>query len=150
MTRQARSEQSRPKRVSVAEQRNKLTVYGLDHDNFYYRWVNDIDDRLGTFIRAGYEFVKGSEVGEVGDPTVETSQGTDSRVSKGVGGGTKAFLMKIPREIFNEDQAAKEADILETERAMRRSKNESQHQHAQDADIVNVKISSVRGRERIR
>lgn len=149
MTRQARSEQSRPTRVSVAEQRNKLTVFGLDHDNFYYRWVNDVDDRLATFVRAGYIFVDKKEVGDVGDPTVETSQGTDSRVSRGVGMGRKAWLMKLPRELWQADQDAKEADILETERAMRSSRSNNQHHAAQEADIVNVKISSVRGRERV-
>jgi hypothetical protein len=150
MSRQSRESQARPNRVSVAEQRNKLTVYGLDRENFYYRFVTDKDDRIARFLRAGYEFVSKEEAGEIGDPTVETSQGTDSRASRGVGGGRVGYLMKLPMELWKQDQAAKEADILETERAMHRSKNESSHPYAQDADIINVQISSVHGRERVR
>jgi hypothetical protein len=58
--------------------------------------------------------------------------------------GTKAYLMKLPLEFKKEYDAAKEADILETERAMHRSKYQSQHAAAQNAEIVNVDIASSR------
>jgi hypothetical protein len=122
---------------------------GLDTENFFYRWFNDVDQRLVSAQRAGYEFVLQSEVPSVGDYTVESSKGTDSRVVRGVGFGTKAYLMKLPLEFKKEYDAAKEAEISETERAMHRSKNQSQHGAAQGADIVNANIASVRGRERI-
>lgn len=140
MTRETRESQERPKRISVNQQRDKLNVLGLDTDNFYYRWVNDMDDRLFTFKQAGYEFVDKSEIKSSGDPTVDTSKGTDSRIRKGVGGGLTAYLMKLPWEYKKQDDAEREAEILETERSMRRLKSETGHQLSQDADYGRVSI----------
>lgn len=146
MTRETRESQERPKRVSVNQQRDKLNVLGLDTDKFYYRWVNDIEDRLLVFKNAGYEFVDKSEVKSSGDPTVDTSRGTDSRIRKGVGGGRVAYLMKLPLEYKREYDAEKEAEILEAERAMRRLKSETGHHMSQDADYGKADIVSTRKR----
>lgn len=140
MTRETREAQARPARVSVNQQRDKLNVLGLDTANFYYRWVNDVGDRLMEFTQAYYEFVQKSEIKSSGDPTVDTSKGTDSRVRKGVGGGRWAYLMKLPIELKKKDDADKEAEILETERAMRRLKNETGHHMSQDADYGKVEL----------
>jgi len=140
MTRETREEQARPQRISVNAQRDKLNVLGLDTANFYYRWVNDIEDRLLMFKNAGYLFVEKSEIKSSGDPTIDTSKGTDSRVRKGVGGGRVAYLMKLPLEYKKEYDADKEAEILETERAMRRLKNETGHHMSQDADYGKVDL----------
>ena len=146
MTRETREAQVRPKRLSVSEQRDKLNVLGLDTNNFYYRWVNDVDERLLTFKTAGYEFVQKSEVKSLGDPTVDSSLGTDSRIRKGVGGGRIAYLMKIPLEYKAEYDADKEAELLETERAMRRLKKDTGHSMSQDAEYGNIDIGSRRSR----
>ena len=148
-TRTKLSETARPEYQSVREQRNKLTVMGLDTANFYYRWVIDRDDRLSVFLNAGYNFVLKTEVpsGFAGDKEVETSKGTDTRLTRAMGGAKMGYLMKLPLKLRSVYEAEKEADILETERAMRRPKTQSNHQAAQDADIVNVKLNSVRGRE---
>jgi hypothetical protein len=140
MTRESRESQERPQRISVNQQRDKLNVLGLDTANFYYRWVNDVEDRLLTFKQAGYEFVNKSEVKGSGDPTVDISKGTDSRLRKGVGGGMTAFLMKLPLEYKKEYDAEQEAEILETERSMRRLKSETGHRMSQDADYGSVSI----------
>ena len=140
MTRETREEQARPQRISVNAQRDKLNVLGLDVANFYYRWVNDTDDRLLIFKNAGYVFVEKSEIKSSGDPTIDTSKGTDSRVRKGVGGGRVAYLMKLPLELKRKDDADKEAEILETERAMRRLKTETGHHMSQDADYGKVDL----------
>lgn len=139
MTRESRKEQSRPERVPVSENRNVLSVKGLD-PNFYHRWVNDVDNALQVYLDAGYQFVT-KDGGPVGDPTVETSQGTDSRFRKGVGGGITAFLMRLPMELWKEDQARKEADIRETERAMRQLQQNTGHRHSQEADYGKLDIS---------
>ena len=151
MARTTISETARPQRMSVREQRNKLTVLGLDDKNFYYRWVIDRDDRLAVFLRAGYVFVQKTEVPAsfAGDWEVETSKGTDTRLQRAMGGGKLGWLMKLPLDIRSIYEAEKEADILETERAMRRPKNQSNHQAAQDAEIVNVDLQNVRGRPRV-
>lgn len=145
MTRESRETQVRPKRVSVNEQRDKLNVLGLDTSNFYYRWVNDIEDRLFIFKNAGYEFVDKKEAKTHGDPTIDTSSGTDTRIRKGVGGGVTAYLMKLPLEFKREYDAEKEAELLETERAMRRLKNQTGHSMSQDADYGNIDFGSRRG-----
>ena len=150
MSRTTVAENARPTRISLREQRNKLTLYGLDDKNFYYRWFTDKDDRLAECLRAGYEFVLKSELpGQFGgDLDVETSKGADSRISRGVGGGKRGWLMKLPLDIRSIYEAEKEADILETERAMRSKKSNTQHPDSPDADLVNVKVESVRGRPR--
>jgi hypothetical protein len=140
MTRETREEQARPQRVSVNAQRDKLNVLGLDTKNYYYRWVNDIEDRLLIFKNAGYLFVEKSEIKSSGDPTIDTSKGTDSRVRKGVGGGRVAYLMKLPLEFKKEYDADKEAEILETERAMRRLKTETGHHMSPEADYGKADI----------
>ena len=139
MTRESRSEQTRPARVPVSENRNTLSVKGLD-PNFYHRWVNNVDNALQVYLDAGYEFVN-KNGSPVGDPTVETSKGTDSRYSKGVGGGITAFLMRLPLEIYKQDQARKEADINEGERAMRQLQSKTGHRNSQEADYGKLDIS---------
>lgn len=146
MSRIQRSDQTRPQRVPLAEQRNKLTVSGLDANNFYYRWVNDRDDRLQRFLNAGYVFVEKSEIEGVGDPTVESSKGTDSRVVKSVGGPLKAYLMKIEKTLHADDQKMKQREIDETERAMRTLGK--RHSANQQADYGKIKIGSVIGDEK--
>ena len=140
MSRQSREEQARPKRISVNQQRDKLSVIGLDTAHFYYRWFNDQDGRIEDALNAGYVFVEKSEVQRSGDPTVDTSRGTDSRIRKGVGGGLVAYLMKLPLEFKKEYDAEKEAEILETERAMKRIKSKDGHPAAQEADYGSFKI----------
>lgn len=140
MTRETRESQARPARVSVNQQRDKLSVLGLDTDNFYYRWVNDIEDRLHIFKNAGYEFVLKTEIKSSGDPTVDSSLGTDSRIRKGVGGGLTAFLMKLPIDFKKEYDAEKEADLLETERTMHRLQKDTGDPRSQDADFGRVDI----------
>lgn len=138
MSRETRASQSREHRVPVAESRNTLTVSNLD-PNFYYRWVNDRDNNIARYLKAGYVFVD-KEGKEAGDPTVETSRGTDSRLRKGVGGGITAYLMRLPKELWQEDQARKEADLRETERAMRQLQKHTGHEHSQAADYGDLKI----------
>jgi len=107
-------EKQKPKRVPMGR-RNVLSVKGItDDENFHYHWFNDIEDRLQYCMEAGYEFVARNGL-QAGDKTVETARGTDSVMKKGVGGGRVAYLMRIPIELYREDQAAKQklADDLD-------------------------------------
>ena len=94
---------SRPKMPPVISTRLKLTVPGLDHDNYYHRWCNDIDQNIPNRMEEGYEFVikKGQQAGE---RTADYSQSTSSYYVKSVGQGVKAFLMRIPKEWHRERQ----------------------------------------------
>lgn len=137
MARESRQDQARVARTPVHENRNRLSVAGLD-PNFYHRWVNDVDEALATYLEAGYEFVE-KDRKKVGDPTVDTSQGTDSRIRKGVGGGVVAYLMRLPMELWKADQAAKDQDLKEMERAIRSLSKNTAHPLAQEADYGEFK-----------
>jgi hypothetical protein len=104
----------RPQRTPVG-QRNILTVKGKD-PAFEYRIVNDIDDRISQFKAAGYEIVP-DEAASIGDKrvTAATSIGSGKQIS--VGQGTKAFLMRIPKEWYQEDQALKLGHVAAIEQA---------------------------------
>ena len=104
----------RPKRTPLG-QRNRLTYDNLD-PAFEYRVINDKDDRLKRAQEAGYEFVH--EAGKLGDERVAEGTSIDSRVAKPVGNGMTGFLMRIPKELYAEDQAGKIAEIEKTEAAM--------------------------------
>ncbi len=95
--------------------RNILTVKGKD-PNFEYRIVNDSDDRIAQFQEAGYELVPDDTV-KVGDKRVNsaTSEGSVKQIS--VGQGTKAYLMRIKKDWYLEDQRAKQKHVNEIERA---------------------------------
>ena len=101
----------RRKRVGVGIPRLKLS-YNSQEADYVYRWVNDKDNRIENFQEGGYEFVgKGPE-----------QEGTDvgTRISKVVmtnddGSPRKAYLMRIKKEWYDEDQAEKhkQLDIVE-------------------------------------
>lgn len=111
----------RPDRIPVYEaNRNKITVTGLDHENFQYRWVNDTEGRIDMFLNAQWEFVA-KEGQKVGDGGVDSSARTSSAISKGMGGGVVAYLMRIPKDIWLMDQERKEKeDIAALEADMKR------------------------------
>jgi len=138
MTRESRDEPVHKTRTAVASNRAPLTYRGLDRENFEPRFVLDKDDRIAMFLEAGYEFVKpnGSSVGE---KTVETSSGLDSRVSKSTG-GRKLYLMQLPMKFYKEDQLAKQKQIDEMEQSMRPRKGESA-----EADYGKVEIKTGKG-----
>lgn len=108
------------KRIPVSgAERNVLTVQRKE-PGFVYRFVNNVDDRIQKFIDAGYEPVTHQQAGQVGDARVDSSQGTSSIVEKGVGGGKKAVLMRIPEEFYKEDQKAKQEYVDNLEASMKR------------------------------
>lgn len=120
-TRQELKSKVRPDRVPVYEaNRNKITVKGLDHENFMYRWVNDTEDRLNTFLNAQWEFVLKNGL-QAGDGDVDSSQRTTSALSKGMGSGVVAYLMRIPKDIWLDDQERKEREEIATLEADMRS-----------------------------
>lgn len=107
---------ARPKRTPISG-RNVLTVQGKE-PGYEYRIVNDSGDRIEMFKDAGWELVDSKAV-TVGDRRVDrtTSEGSKAQVS--VGGGTKAFVMRIPKEYYDEDQKAKADRIKALEDTMK-------------------------------
>jgi len=110
----AKAPRGRTQRVPVGT-RNVLTVAGKDA-NYEYRVINDSGDRVQEFLDAGYELVENSSV-RVGDKRVNSasSEGSVSQIS--VGQGQKAFVVRIKKEWYEEDQARKQIKVNEMENA---------------------------------
>ncbi len=108
---------TRTRRTPINGQRNVLNVRGKD-PNYSYRIVNDVDDRINEFLERGYEVVTDEDV-KVGDKRVAKPTQSGSAVELSVGGGTKAFLMRIKKEWYDEDQEAKAAKTTEIENQMK-------------------------------
>lgn len=92
--------------------------------NWDYRWVNDSDMRIHNMIQRDWEFAE-SEL-----DVSNTDTGMGSRVERTVNerstkGPQKGFLMKKPKEIYEEDQAAKEAKRKQLEKSMEKGQAQS-------------------------
>lgn len=103
-------------RVPVS-QRNILTVKGKD-PAYEYRVVNDIDDRVAQFIEGGYE-VCDNEPHDVGDKRVSQGTSVGSKKMFSVGQGTKAYLMRIKKEWYQEDQTRKQGFVNQQEASIK-------------------------------
>lgn len=108
--------QARTGRTPVTE-RNVLSVKGKE-PGYHYRIVNDTGDRIQQLMDAGYEIVDAGSV-QVGDKRIAAvnPEGTKAQVS--VGGGTKAYVMRQKQEWYDEDQAAKQARVTQSEEAIK-------------------------------
>jgi len=94
------------------------------------RWINDVKDgmRMRAFKDAGYEFVMQGEVDTSGltiQAGADTPIGTP--ISKQVGGGIKAYLMKQREDYYQEDQRAKQREIDALEQSLRRKRTTPQN-----------------------
>lgn len=97
-------------RVPFGSHRRRLYV-GKTDPKFVYHWFNDTQDRLQRAIDAGYEFVtkkmmNGKDVGDRDVGNQNTS--LDSRTSKRINEVLTAYLMRIKREYWEEDQKVKQ------------------------------------------
>jgi hypothetical protein len=112
-------ENARPKRVPLFDQpRNILTVTGK-RAGYEYRWFNDVDNRIERAKLGGWDHVTYEELAQVGDVTAHSTRvSPKDLVSRKVGGTDMAFLMCIPKELYEEDQAAKQRQIDELEAQM--------------------------------
>lgn len=97
--------------------RNVLTVVGKDPD-YEYRIVNDTGDRIAAFEDAGYTLVNAADV-RVGDKRVNNPSPEGSKAQVSVGGGAKAFVMRIPKDLYKEDQEAKLQRVRELEETIK-------------------------------
>lgn len=107
-------------------QRGPQSISGEKDPNFVYRFVNDTGSRIHNFQAAGYEFVTDDQL-TVGDSRVTdpSEMGSGKRVISN--DGTVSYLMRIKKEFYEEDQAAKAALINETESAMKRDATQDRY-----------------------
>lgn len=110
-----RPTKERVKRTPVGGHRNILTVANKD-PNYVYRWVLDTPGRLEAFKEGGYEVV--TKDMDVGDSTVDKASQLGSAVTM-VRGVSTLVLMRIPKEWYDEDQAAKQEEIDALEATMK-------------------------------
>ena len=114
-------------------QRGPQSIAGEKDPNYVYRFVNDTGSRIANFQAAGYEIVKDDEL-TVGDSRVFDPSDLCSGKKVTSNDGTVSYLMRIKKEYYEEDQAAKQNYINETERAMKQ-------QATQSADYGTFKVT---------
>jgi hypothetical protein len=109
---------NRVRRSAINGTRNRLNIRGKE-DGYVYRIVNDVDDRIQTFLEMGYELVTDPNV-TVGDKRVAlaTKEGSPQKVS--VGQGIQGYVMRQKQEYFDEDQKAKQEKVNELETSIKR------------------------------
>lgn len=110
----AKSPSGRVRRTPVGV-RNVLTVAGKEA-GYEYRIVNDTGDRVEQFKAAGYEVVSAKDV-TIGDRRVSAASAEGTAATVSVGGGTKAVVMRIKSEWYEEDQGRKQESVDQTEAA---------------------------------
>lgn len=93
-------------------------------DGYVDRWVNDIPGRIDKFKQAGYELV---ESASVGDSSVDGTHNESGNVSRDMGKGITAYLMRQRKDYYLEDQDAKQKVVDEIEESLRRDKNEDRN-----------------------
>jgi hypothetical protein len=124
-----RGRQKRTDRIPFGVLRQKLnldkaTEARLKREKLVPRWINDDDfgQRIKDAQSGGYEFVTADGTEKIGD--AKELQDSNKAIKKLVGthrdGSSKiAYLMAIPEEFYNEDQAAKEEVNMRVDNAIR-------------------------------
>lgn len=124
----AEREEGRRTRVPFSGRRANLQLSeaerkALDEAGYVPRWVNDRDGRVERALAGGYEFVKPEEATSIGIYGDVHKGNTDigDKVSKVVSRGEpiiRAYLMKIKKEYYEEDQKAKESVNKKVDKAL--------------------------------
>lgn len=107
-------------------QRGPMVISGDKDPDFVYRFVNDNGSRIHNFQQAGYEIVEDNGL-TVGDTRVSdaSSLGSAKRVISN--DGTNSILMRIKKEYYEEDQAAKADLLAEQEAAMKQEASQGMY-----------------------
>lgn len=111
---------ARPRRTPLS-QRNRLEVKNKQ-PGYFYRIVNDVDDRIDDLLERGYEIVPDAKVGAATRRRVDDPSAPGSASYISVGQGTKAVVMRIPLEYKQEDDAMKAQLVDDTEQTMKAPK----------------------------
>jgi len=113
-------------RVPVGGQRQKTQLSEVDldkfaEDGFVVRWFTDAAGRVQAAVAGGWDFVKPEEAMSIGQHSLHAENSDlGSKVSIVADReGTRQVLMKIEKEYFDEDQAAKEERNALVDQALR-------------------------------
>lgn len=111
------------KRVPFGAHRTKLQVED-SIPGYVLRWFNDRDGRLERAQEGGYEFVQKDEVPRLGQGQIhQDNTDINSKVSKVVSRGEpviRAYLMKIKKAWYDEDQQVKESINRQVDESLRK------------------------------
>jgi hypothetical protein len=107
---------SQAMRIPVGGSRN-VTAVNDTPDGYVDRWVNDKPGRIDKFKRAGYENVQAADIGDSGVDATHAQAGV---VSREMGQGITAYLMRQRKDYFKDDQKAKQLAVDATEDSIRR------------------------------
>lgn len=102
--------------------RNRLSIVGKE-PGYEYRIAMDKDDNIAALQEAGYEFVPADKV-RVGDKRVNVPSSTEGgqNATVSLGGGRVGYVMRQKQEWYDEDQAAKRAEVIEVQNTIKRDK----------------------------
>lgn len=96
--------------------RNVLTVSGKE-PGYEYRIVNDNGGRVQAFLDNGWETVEMKDV-RIGDKRLGAPTSAEGTVATAaVGQGMQAYVLRIRKEWYDEDQQAKQEQINQIEAA---------------------------------
>lgn len=84
---------------SPGQARLKLSVSGKE-PGFHYAWINE--DNVGDALDNDYEYV--SHPVKVGAKHIDVSTMPGGKISRNVGNGVVAYLMRIPEEWYEQNQ----------------------------------------------
>lgn len=122
---QIKAERRRRNSDALAGKRRRLAVdeSKLDRENFVYRWVNDDGSRVELLsTQDDWDVVSdrdGAMKEGIHSAKVETTVGVGER-----GSPVKAVLMRKPKNYHDDDEAAKQRRIDESERAIREGQSQ--------------------------
>lgn len=128
-TRKTEREKGKVTRVPFGGPRYKLQLSDADEKYFkekgyVLRWINDQDGRIPQALAGGYEYVKPEEAPSLGSGAIhEGNSDIGSVVSKIVSKGEyqlRAYLMKIKKRFYDEDQREKNKALDKIEADLQR------------------------------
>lgn len=113
-TQERESKEITRQRVPLSGQRHKLQISDADQENcdsrgVRPRWMNDEKGRVQAALAGGYKFCQPEHYQSMAGFVAVEGDNTDvgSKISKVVNrDGTRAYLMEVRKEFFNEDQQA--------------------------------------------
>lgn len=132
------SGEGRRERVPMGGLKQKLRVMNKD-PNYHYHWFNDYGSKLFDAEQAGYEYV-------TTDSQPGISQGIGKKVSYRVGSSAdgqpmSAYLMRIKREWYEQDQQAKAKNIDAVDAQIHRGKYQEEGDDNRYVPSMGISIS---------
>lgn len=111
------------KRIPAGSPKLKLSAQGIKEG---YRGYFAKPEQFEELEAAGYEFVTKDDHVTIGtDKKGDTDLG--NLVSRDGGGGERLYLLQIRKDWYDENQAIKQGDIDETEKAIFEPTNDNQY-----------------------